>query len=325
MTRFKGKYRTESSRLTHWDYSWPGLYFVTVCTKDRIAFFGEIENGQLQLSRFGKIAEKHWLRTFTLRKDMNLTMGDYVFMPNHLHAIIGIGENPYNSGKDIPNGGLFEGRDAMHRVSTGSQNKFGPQSKNLGSVIRGFKSAVTTSARKIGFKFAWQPRYHDHIIRNEKSYHLIRNYIIHNPKNWEADRDHTNPNGLPDHSKIPQLSTMALPCKLKRTRLQKGFTDCVALTEAAAAEELGMSTGSTEPELNSYWFTSDHLVSLSLDKYGKVAVDFCSNQGARKEHSPSYASEEQRRVEQKDQDLVRLGLVVRTLVNVDNGKFKEAI
>src|SRR6056297_579028 len=101
--------------------------------------------------------------------------------------------------------------------------------------------------------------------------------------------------------------------KITWTRLQNGFTDCVALTEAAAAEELGMSTGSTEPELNSYWFTSDHLVSLSLDKYGKVAVDFCSNQGARKEHSPSYATEEQRRVEQKDQDLVRLDLVIMTL------------
>jgi len=83
--------------------------------------------------------------------------------------------------------------------------------------------------------------------------------------------------------------------------------------EPAAGEQLGMSSGSSEPELNSYWFTSDHLVSLSLDKYGKVAVDFCSNQGARKEHSPSYATEEQRRVEQKDQDLVRLDLVIMTL------------
>jgi len=104
---------------------------------------------------------------------------------------------------------------------------------------------------------------------------------------------------------------MALPSKLKRTRLQKGFTDCVALAVAAAAES--MSTGSTEPELNSYWFTSDHLVSLSLDKYGKFAVDLCSNRGAREEHSPSYATEEQRRVEQKDQDLVRLDLVIMTL------------
>ena len=110
----------------------------------------------MQLPRFGEIVEKHWLRTFSLRKDMNLKMGEYVVMPNHFHAIIGIGKNSYNSGKHIPNGGFFEGRDAMHRVSTGSKNSFGPQSKNLGSIMRGFKSAVTTSARKIGLKFAWQ-------------------------------------------------------------------------------------------------------------------------------------------------------------------------
>jgi len=202
---FKGKYHTDSSRLTHWDYSWPGLYFVTVCTKDGITYFGEIENGQLQLSRFGKIAEKHWLRTFTLRKDMNLTMGAYVFMPNHMHAIIGIGNNRYNRKEDI------YCRDAMHCVSTpddeneeghseikrfSSQNKFGPQSKNLGSIIRGFKSAVTTSARKKGFKFAWQPRYHDHIIRDEKSYYRIRNYILSNPENWEEDGQPPNASGL---------------------------------------------------------------------------------------------------------------------------------
>jgi|GEM_PF-3090468 len=57
---------------------------------------------------------------------------------------------------------------------------------------------------------------------------------------------------------------MVLASKIKRTRLQNGFTDCVALVEAAAAEELGMSSGSTEPELNSYWFTSDHLGSSAF-------------------------------------------------------------
>jgi REP element-mobilizing transposase RayT len=195
MDRFRGKYRTDSSRLQHWDYSWPGLYYVTVCTKNKAKYFGEIEDKQMRLSRFGKIAEKHWLRTFTLRKDMNLTMGEYVVMPNHFHAIIGIGENSYNSGKDFPNGGLFEGRDAKHRVSTGSKNKFGPQSKNLGSIMRGFKSAVTTSARKLGLKFAWQPRYHDHIIRDEKSYDRIRNYIRNNPKNWEEDSEYQKNRG----------------------------------------------------------------------------------------------------------------------------------
>ena len=116
---------------------------------------------------------------------------------------------------------------------------------------------------------------------------------------------------------------MAPPSKIRCAHLQKSFADCASGAEADATEQqLGMSSGSSEPELNSYWFTSDHLVSLSLDKYGKFAVDLCSNRGAREEHSPSYATVEQRRVEQKDQDLVRLGLVVRTLVNVDNGKFK---
>lgn len=76
----------------------------------------------------------------------------------------------------------------MHCVSTKEKNKFGPQSKNLLSIIRGFKSAVTTSIRKTGHNaFAWQPRYYDHIIRDMADYKRIENYIINNPKKWELD------------------------------------------------------------------------------------------------------------------------------------------
>jgi REP element-mobilizing transposase RayT len=77
----------------------------------------------------------------------------------------------------------------IEKTATGTnpQNQFGPQVKNLSSVIRGFKSAVTISARKINPYFAWQPRYHDHIIRDYGSYQKIKNYIIDNPKNWELD------------------------------------------------------------------------------------------------------------------------------------------
>lgn len=84
----------------------------------------------------------------------------------------------------------------MHRVSTGPQNTFGPRSKNLGSIIRGFKPAVATPARKIGLDFAWQARYHDHIIRDKAVYHRIKTYIRNNPKNWEADRHNPKPPGL---------------------------------------------------------------------------------------------------------------------------------
>ena len=187
--KFKNKYRIASARAQWWDYGWEGAYFITICTHDRICWFGEVVNGAMQLSVIGRIVEMEWLKTFELRPDMNLIRGEYVVMPNHFHAIIGIGENIYNAGMDGGMGG--GGRDAMHRVSTPApapQNQFGPQSKNLASIIRGFKSAVTQQARLISPDYAWQPRFHDHIIRDEAEFQRISNYIIANPEKWDEDR-----------------------------------------------------------------------------------------------------------------------------------------
>lgn len=120
---------------------------------------------------------------------MNLTMGEYVVMPNHLHAIIGIGKNKYNS----PGDGNHDkqkfveraGRDAMHCAITpgnkpksrSPKNQFGPQSKNLASIIRGFKIGMTINARLINPDFGWQSRFYDSIIRNDQSLKRITNYI----------------------------------------------------------------------------------------------------------------------------------------------------
>jgi len=76
----------------------------------------------------------------------------------------------------------------MHCVSTNNTNKFGPQSKNLSSIIRGFKSAVTKRARIINPNFSWQRNYYEHIIRDEKSFNTISEYIINNPLKWEIDK-----------------------------------------------------------------------------------------------------------------------------------------
>ncbi len=73
-----------------------------------------------------------------------------------------------------------------------TKNKFGPQIKNLSSIIRGFKIGVTSSARKTNKGFAWQTRYHDHIIRTDKSYNIIAEYIVENPLNWEKDKFYVN-------------------------------------------------------------------------------------------------------------------------------------
>lgn len=64
------------------------------------------------------------------------------------------------------------------------------QSKNLASIIRGFKIGVTKNARIIQSDFAWQPRYHDHIIRDDQSYHTISAYIVNNPVKWADDKFH---------------------------------------------------------------------------------------------------------------------------------------
>lgn len=201
--KYKNKYRINSARLQTWDYASEAAYFVSICTKDMVCFFGNIENRKMQLSPVGEIVEQEWLKTFEMRPDMNLMMGEYITMPNHWHGIITIGENEYNSPrkKRQPDGfvkdetaGINAHSDAKHCVSTSPHNpnaplnKFGPQSKNLSSVIRGFKIGVTTNARIILPEFGWQFRFHDHIIRNQQSFDNISDYIINNPSKWEDDK-----------------------------------------------------------------------------------------------------------------------------------------
>jgi len=178
--KFENKYRIETTRLKGWDYGKNGYYFVTICTKDRIPYFGNVINGKVELSEIGKIAFDELQKTPEIRKDMNVTLVEFVIMPNHIHCIIIIGENEYNTNRYR--------RDAMHGVSTNNTNKFGPQSKNLPSIIRGFKSAVTKRAKIINPDFSWQRNYYEHIIRDEKSFKTISKYIINNPLKWKEDK-----------------------------------------------------------------------------------------------------------------------------------------
>jgi len=204
MDKFKNKYRISSARLQNWDYGSPGLYFITICTKDRQHYFGRIEGHKMILNELGLITNAEWEKTLQIRLDMNLELGEFVTMPNHFHAIIMIGENKYNMKNNTSPG------DAMHSISTNkfgpqikntgdamhgiSTNKFGPQTKNLSSIIRGFKSSVTTSAKKLNIGFGWQERFHDHIIRRHEEYVRISNYIINNPENWKDDTFFKNTN-----------------------------------------------------------------------------------------------------------------------------------
>ena len=195
--KFQNKYRIPSARASWWNYDSNAAYFITICTKDRIHYFGKVVNGEMHLSAFGKIAQQCWdeiPQHFPF-----VILDEFVVMPNHIHGIIIIDKmddislpvqtqniaSPSNDKKS----GHNETQDIVS-LHDDTKNKFGPQSQNLASIIRGFKIGVTKFARLTNPNFAWQPRYHDHIIRDQNAHENIANYIRNNPSNWEKDKFH---------------------------------------------------------------------------------------------------------------------------------------
>ncbi|MEO5787818.1 MAG: hypothetical protein ABIW77_11425, partial [Gelidibacter sp.] len=72
MDKYKSKYRIASTRLQTWDYGSKASYFVTINTKNRLHYFGNVCDAKMELSKIGRIAETEWLKTFEMRPDMNL-------------------------------------------------------------------------------------------------------------------------------------------------------------------------------------------------------------------------------------------------------------
>jgi putative transposase len=211
--KFKGKYRNESARLQNWDYGWDAPYFITICTKDRVHHFGEIENNKMKLSHQGVIADLLWYEIKNHAK--NVILGEFVVMPNHIHGILII------DGNDDANVGTGQNVGTTHAVGTGhalslpepinetpivgtthalslpppqpqktiGQQRYQNQGQNtLSSIIGSYKSAVTKHCNRLGLEFAWQTRFHDHIIRNDESFQRISEYIKNNLANWKDDK-----------------------------------------------------------------------------------------------------------------------------------------
>ena len=171
MPLFKDKYRTESIRLKSWDYSGAGYYFVTICTKNQNCCLGQIIDGVSELSQTGCIIAEEWAKTAELRN--NVSLDEWVIMPNHVHGIICLAETPGNPSQSVDHATVF-----------------GPQKNNLASVIRGFKAASTKRIRFAGFDFAWQSAFHDEIIGKGRTLEAVQTYIKNNPLQWELDRYH---------------------------------------------------------------------------------------------------------------------------------------
>jgi putative transposase len=194
--KFQNKYRIPSTRLQTWDYSNNGAYFITICTQNRNHFFGNIQNGIMQLSEIGKLAEQYWMEIpnhFTF-----IELGNFVVMPNHVHGILIINHlvetrliaSDNNGAKFIVSDNNETRLIASLQGNVGgfSGNKNPMLNDNISKIIRWYKGRCSFECRKIHPNFAWQSRFHDHIIRNSKSFDIIQNYIFENPLKWKDDK-----------------------------------------------------------------------------------------------------------------------------------------
>ena len=156
----------KSPRMQGYDYTQSGAYFITICTHQRQHIFGNIDNGVMTLSDAGKIARVRWLALPQHHSDIALDA--FVVMPNHVHGIVIMQSEPSSS--------------PMTNHLT---------SKSLGTIIGSYKSSVTRHIRKTLTKFEheviWQGRYHNQIIRNQRDYEPIVQYVATNPARWQED------------------------------------------------------------------------------------------------------------------------------------------
>jgi len=242
MEKFQNKYRIPSARAFWWDYGWNGLYFITICTHQRIHFFGDIVETRLIASPLGEIAETYW---HEIPKQFPFAqLGEFVVMPNHIHGIIAIDKPPVETRFIAspnpatiaspnpatiasPNPATIASPNpatiaSPNPATTASPNPINPDysvdnqenepdtrsiaslpvrnaggfagaqnpmlQENLSRVVRWYKGRTTFESRKIHADFAWQTRFHDHIIRNETDYQNIAEYIMANPGRWSEDK-----------------------------------------------------------------------------------------------------------------------------------------
>jgi putative transposase len=162
--------------------------------------FGEVIRAAVHRKEIGEIAHRFWSELPKHNKGVELD--EFIVMPNHVHGIVVL-----CGGHDRPNGpGLRIAHtvdndvpvsDVACNVAPSDNSNFmssiSPKRGSLGAIIRSYKSAVTDWCHSNRLEdFQWQPRFHDHIIRNKDELRRIRSYIRNNPARWETDRKNPN-------------------------------------------------------------------------------------------------------------------------------------
>lgn len=174
-------YHRRSIRLNGYDYAQNGNYFLTHCTRNRECLFGDVRDGKMYLSNYGRLVNECWQEIPV--HFPQIVLHEYVIMPNHVHGIIEI-NNPQSTGANMGRctDTVDVGANNYSPLRTPQSRPHGT-SRTVGSVVRGFKIGVT---KQMGFS-PWQRNYYEHIIRNDESYQNIVQYMAQNPLKWKED------------------------------------------------------------------------------------------------------------------------------------------
>ena len=182
-------------RLADWDYSSDGVYFITICCKDRQSYFGCINNNKIVLSEIGSIASKYWLEIPD--HFLHVKLDEFIIMPNHIHGILILDYSNVGTRHGVSlHSPSFDNVMSCHgmtlqprKKSNQKLNLFSKPIKNsISVIINQYKSSVKRWCNKNGFDhFQWQSSFYDEILHNENSIDKIREYIFNNPKNWAED------------------------------------------------------------------------------------------------------------------------------------------
>ena len=184
------KYRRKKSlRKPGWDYRSDGAYFITICTKNRGRFFGRVVAGEMRLSPMGWIAHQYWNEI--PQHTQNCVLGEFVVMPDHVHGILILKNNdgrcmlrPSNS-LQRPGIGLQrpENRNVPPiinnpiRIMDHFKSEISPKAHSISVIVRSYKSAVTRQANMLGYRFGWQGKFHDSIIRDGISFFRVGRFL----------------------------------------------------------------------------------------------------------------------------------------------------
>ena len=183
--------------MKEYDYSQAGAYFVTVCAWKKENIFGEIKSCEMLLNEYGEIVMKCWDDLSNYYP--NAQLDEFSVMSNHIHGIVSLSNvgaqfiAPVRKTTVEKQGVMKKG--LMNQVPTeNNRSKQGAinHAPTVGEIVRAFKARCTHAINKIrntpGVP-VWQRDYYEHIIRDDRELHTIRQYIRYNPSKWDEDEE----------------------------------------------------------------------------------------------------------------------------------------